>query len=182
VGRWQARADVADLALLALCRGATVDIGCGPGRLTRELLERGLPAMGIDIVPEAVRQTRARGGLALERDVFAAIPAEGRWATALLADGNLGIGGDPVRLLRRISRIVSSSGRIVVELDPPGGGVRRHRVVLQVGAIRTRPFSWAVVPVDEIARVADAASLRVVETASAGRRRFAALTRTDGDA
>jgi len=182
VARWQAGADPADVAMLDMCRGATVDVGCGPGRLTSELLARGVPAMGIDIVPEAVRQTRARGGLALERDVFALLPAEGRWGTALLADGNIGIGGDPVRLLRRIARIVSPDGRIVVELDRPGGGVRKHRVVLHVAGARTRPFPWAVVPADRVASVADLASLRVVELVEAGGRWFSALERTGGDA
>jgi SAM-dependent methyltransferase len=177
VARWQAEPDAADAVMLDLCRGATVDVGCGPGRLARELLARGMPAMGIDIVPEAVRQTRARGGLALERDVFALLPAEGRWGTALLADGNIGIGGDPVRLLRRMARIVSPEGRVVVELDCPGGDVRRHRVVLHVAGTRTRPFPWSVVPADRVADVCVPARLRVVEVVAAGDRWFAALER-----
>lgn len=175
VARWQSGADDADVAMLGLCRGATVDVGCGPGRLTRELLARGLPAMGIDVVGEAVRQTRARGGLALERDVFAHVPAEGRWGTALLADGNVGIGGDPVRLLRRLARIVAADGRIVVELERPGGGLRTHQVVLQVADMHSRPFPWAVVPADRLASVADAAALRVVEMLESSGRWFAAL-------
>jgi SAM-dependent methyltransferase len=175
VARWQAEVDAADAALLDLCQGPTVDIGCGPGRLTRELLGRGTPAMGIDIVPEAVRQTRARGGLAVVRDVFALVPAEGRWGTALLADGNIGIGGDPVRLLRRSRGIVSGAGRVVVELDEPGGDVRRHRVVLRAGSVRTPPFAWAVVPADRIADVARPAGLEVVDAAVVDGRWFAAL-------
>ena len=32
----------------------------------------------------------------LRRDLFAPLPGEGRWHHVLLADGNIGIGGDPV--------------------------------------------------------------------------------------
>lgn len=89
--RWRWAADAGDHELLRRCHGATVDIGCGPGRMTHALLSRGVTALGIDVVHEAIRQTRARGGMALRRDVFSALPGEGRWATALLADGNIGI-------------------------------------------------------------------------------------------
>src|SRR5689334_4305951 len=50
-----------DRRLLDHCAGATLDVGCGPGRLTAELARRGTPALGVDIAPEAVRQARRRG-------------------------------------------------------------------------------------------------------------------------
>ena len=121
ISRWQAKPDEGDEQILRRCTGATVDIGCGPGRLTKELLSRGIVAMGIDVVPEAVRQTRERGAAALRRDVFDVLPCEGRWQTALLADGNIGIGGNPVRLLRRLNRLVRVGGRVIADLAPPGG-------------------------------------------------------------
>ena len=36
-----------------------------------------------------------RGATVLQRDIFGPLPGEGRWGTALLFDGNVGIGGDP---------------------------------------------------------------------------------------
>ena len=56
----------------------------------------------------------------MRRDVFAPLPGEGRWCTALLADGNVGIGGDPVALLRRLRAGARPARRVVVELAPPG--------------------------------------------------------------
>ena len=76
--------------------------------------------LGVDVVREAVDQTVARGVVALRRDVFDRLPGEGRWETALLADGNVGIGGDPVALLLRAGELVAADGRVVVELAPPG--------------------------------------------------------------
>ena len=127
--RWRLDADAGDRALLSRCQGATVDIGCGPGRMTYALMRQGVKAMGIDVVDEAVRQARERGAPALLRDVFGRLPGEGRWETALLADGNIGIGGDPVRLLRRVHDVIARDGRVVVDLAEPGrpGDAAPHR-------------------------------------------------------
>ena len=96
---WLRPVNHADRALLEHCRGATLDVGCGPGRMSAHLAERGHVVMGVDIVREAVDQATSRGVHALRRDVFDPLPGEGRWNTVLLADGNIGIGGAPVRLL-----------------------------------------------------------------------------------
>jgi len=163
--RWCADADGSDEILLRRCAGTTVDIGCGPGRLTHALMARGVTALGIDVVPEAIDLTIARGGAALRRDVFSQLPGEGRWGTALLADGNIGIGGDPVRLLRRASELISATGRVVVDLAQPGRPIEIHRVSLEVAHARTPRFSWATVPADQLELLAESAALRVLEIA-----------------
>src|SRR5579875_2390298 len=84
-----------DRSLLHRCRGPVLDIGAGPGRLTVALAERGIPALAIDLTPQAVALARSCGALALQRDVFGHLPGTGRWVNVLLADGNIGIGGDP---------------------------------------------------------------------------------------
>lgn len=173
--KWLGQIDAGDSQLLDRCVGPTVDIGCGPGRMTNALLARGVQTLGIDVVAEAVELTRARGGVALQRDVFTALPGEGRWQTALLADGNIGIGGDPVRLLQRTARLLRADGRIVVDLSPPGGDVRVHRISLEVSGARSRRFPWAIVPADRLACLAEAAALRVSEVVEHDGRWFAAL-------
>jgi SAM-dependent methyltransferase len=164
VQSWTRDADPADGRLLALCVGATLDIGCGPGRLAAGLARDGRAVLGIDIVPEAVRQARRRGASALRRDVFDRLPGEGRWDTALLADGNVGIGGDPVALLRRAAELVRPGGRIVVEVAPPGVPDRRVWATLECDATVSRPFRWAVVGVDGVAALAARAGLVLAGT------------------
>lgn len=159
VASWRSAADADDLALLDQCEGPTLDVGCGPGRLTVALAERGQVALGIDVVREAVGQTRARGGAALRRDIFGAVPGEGRWHTALLADGNVGIGGDPVALLRRLRRLLLPGGRVVAEVAPPGVRTRSVLATLECDGVRSRPFRWSVVGADGIAGVAASAGL-----------------------
>ena len=130
VSRWAGRVTRGDRFVLERCRGATLDLGCGPGRLAAELAARGHEVLGVDLAPAAVARARHRGIRALQRDVFGALPHEGRWDTALLADGNIGIGGDPVALLRRARRLVHAGGRVVVDLAAPGTGLRVHRLHL----------------------------------------------------
>ena len=133
IGSWTARPTRADLTLITRCLGVTLDIGCGPGRFVAELARRGVPALGIDITAAAVASTRARGGLALERDVFGPLPGAGRWETVLLADGNIGIGGDPVRLLSRAADLLGPRGRALIELSGCGRGRGSFAVRLRSG-------------------------------------------------
>jgi hypothetical protein len=110
---------------------------------------------------DAVEQTRRRGASALQRDLFDALPGEGRWQTALLADGNVGIGGDPVALLSRTRDLVQAGGRVVAELAEPGVPMSTRWVSLETGEARSRPFPWSVVGVDDIDAVARQAGLAV---------------------
>jgi len=173
--RWLAEADASDHAVLRRCVGATVDIGCGPGRMTHALQCLGVTTLGIDLVEDAVILARDRGAMALQRDVFAELPGEGRWETALLADGNIGIGGDPVRLLRRAASLLVDDGRIVVDLHVPGGAVRVHDIGLEVSGRRTARFPWAVVPADQIELLAEQVGLRVLDVVDHEGRWFASL-------
>ncbi|MDN4161656.1 methyltransferase domain-containing protein [Nocardioides abyssi] len=177
VASWTAEADDDDRAILAHCHGPTLDIGCGPGRMAAALSDLGHVVLGIDVVHEAVGQTRDRGVDALRRDVLAdRLPGEGLWLTALLADGNIGIGGDPEALLARAAALLGRGGRVVVELAGPG--VRRSSAWarLQCDGALSRPFRWAVLGVDDVAEVAASAGLEVRETAEHGGRWVAVLT------
>lgn len=174
---WQGVADESDRMLLDHCVGRTLDIGSGPGRMSEHLMLRGQHVLAIDVVEEAVLQTRARGVDARLQDVFTPVPDEGRWDTALLADGNIGIGGDPVALLRRVHELLASAGRVVVDLDPPGAGLSTEWAMLRSAFADSHPFRWAVVGVDAIESLADAARFDVTSTAQAYDRWFAVLER-----
>jgi len=175
VAHWARDADASDRAVLAHCAGPTLDIGCGPGRMSADLATLGRSVLGIDVVAEAVAQARARGVAALLRDVFSPLPGEGRWATVLLADGNIGIGGNPVRLLRRVHVLLGPHGRAVVDLAPYGLGLRTTTVHLRTARHRSRPFDWSVVGADAVGVVADAAGFVVLGIHEYAGRWFAVL-------
>jgi hypothetical protein len=126
------------------------------------LAGRGIPVLGVDASPSAVELARRQGATVLERDLFGPLPGEGRWRTVLLFDGNIGIGGDPVRLLARCRELADPSGRVIVELDAPGTGFRTVTARFEVDGRRGPCFPWALVGVDAIDDVAAGAGLAVV--------------------
>jgi SAM-dependent methyltransferase len=174
VANWL-RACPGDASIVERCAGPTLDVGSGPGRLTVALAERGIPALGIDVTPYAVRVARAAGALTLVRDVFGHVPGAGRWMTVLLADGNIGIGGDPVALLRRVAELLGPLGKALVEVQPPGSSLRREQVRLRSAGKIGAWFPWAYVGADQIAEVAASAGLTAQESWSAGDRWFTSL-------
>jgi SAM-dependent methyltransferase len=178
VQRWLSAAP-GDESMLNRCAGPTLDVGAGPGRLTIALAERGVPALAIDVTPQAVRLARSGGALALERDVFGYLPGAGRWSTVLLADGNIGIGGDPVTLLRRTADLLRPAGSVLAEVGPPGSCSRREQVRLRTADGPGPWFPWAWAGADELAGLAAAAGLRVTESWTCSGRHFGRLSRPE---
>lgn len=159
VNRWLEPASREDDILLTHCTRNTLDVGCGPGRLSAALTETGVSALGIDVSAEAVEMARQRGAVALRRDFFSWVPGQGRWPNLLLADGNIGIGGDPVALLRRVVTMLAPEGQAVVEVDPPGKGVSSRMIRLEVDELVSSWFPWARVAADSIGDLAEQAGL-----------------------
>lgn len=93
--------EVFDEAVTQMCTGPTIELGCGPGRLVARLIQRGIPALGIDRSATAIQLAGRGGAPALLGDVFEELPGTGLWQTVLLVDGNVGLGGDPLRILAR---------------------------------------------------------------------------------
>lgn len=164
-----------DMSLVDRCQGATLDVGSGPGRLTVALAEKGLPALGIDVTPFAVEMARTAGAMALLRDVFGHVPGAGRWMNVLLADGTIGIGGDPVALLRRVAELLTPLGQALVEVQPPGSELRREEVRLRHGDRVSPWFAWAWVGADQLADLASEAGLILGDIWDAHDRWFASL-------
>lgn len=174
VHRWRAAAAGEDSWLLGRCRGATIDLGCGPGRLVEALIRQGVDALGVDAAAEAIGQCRRRGVPALRSDVFAPLPREGSWAHVLLVDGNLGIGGDPAALLRRAAGLLGPYGTVLVELDPGEDGLWRGSARVRSKRAVGRPFPWAAAGIRVLPTLAALAGLRPT-VLYRGQRAFAEL-------
>jgi SAM-dependent methyltransferase len=159
--RWLGAADAADAEVLALAEPPVLDLGCGPGRHLALLRATGKRALGVDLSPVAVRLARRRGAAAIPGDVFGDVPWSGRWRTALLLDGNIGIGGAPGALLRRTRELLAPSGAALVELDPPGAPTLSTRIRIEAHDAVSEWFGWARVGVDGIGELAAAAAFSV---------------------
>jgi SAM-dependent methyltransferase len=175
VARWCQAPDVADLELLSRCNDPTLDVGCGPGRLVASLSAAGRRALGVDVAAAAVRLARDAGATVVRRSIFDPLPDEGRWLTVLLADGNIGIGGDPVKLLRRCRDLMAPDGQVLVELDAAGSTSSSVQVRLEAPHERSAWFTWAHVAADQIEAPAAAAGLRLVDSWTTAGRWFACL-------
>ncbi len=173
--RWVEPADAVDARVLAGVAGPVLDVGCGPGRHVRSLHNRGVVALGIDLTPEVVAQARARGVDVLERCVFGPVPATGRWRTALLLDGNIGIGGDPVALLRRIRELLAPDGRVLVETAAPGISEVRGMAYVEAAGRRGPTFGWQTVATDRLVTVATSAAMAVERAWCDGGRWFSSV-------
>jgi SAM-dependent methyltransferase len=174
-GRWCGPLTSDDDELLARAAPPVLDIGCGPGRHVLALAERGKIALGIDLTPPVVALARRRGAPVLHRSVFARVPGAGRWRTALLLDGNVGIGGDPVGLLRRVAALLCRDGAALVELEPPGRAGRVTTARLELDGSSGPWFPWTQLSIEELAGVATSSQMIVTETWRRGSRWFAEL-------
>lgn len=177
VRRWRSEPDGHETALLTQLIDPVLDIGCGPGRIPSALAASGRLALGIDPAPAAAAEAARRGAPVLRRSVFSPLPGEGRWGTALLLDGNVGIGGDPLTLLRRCRDLVRPGGHVIAEVAAPGIASQPLTVRVEAGSHAGPWFAWAVVGVDGWSSVAEEAGLRADGFDTAGSRWFGRAVR-----
>jgi SAM-dependent methyltransferase len=175
--RWLAPADAVDEEILAELEAPVLDLGCGPGRHLAALRAAGKRGLGVDLSPVAVRLARGRGADAINGSLWSQVPGGASWRTILLLDGNIGIGGAPVLLLRRAGELLAPGGAIVVETDPPGAATHRIRVRLEAPGVVSEWFLWARVGVDGAADVAAKAGLEVDAARCLAGRTFVTLRR-----
>jgi SAM-dependent methyltransferase len=174
-GTWCGEATPEELGVLDKIAPPVLDIGCGPGRHVMALALRGVPALGVDAAPSAVRLARSKGAAVLQRSIFEAIPGRGRWGSALLLDGNIGIGGHPEALLLRARELLRPSGRLLVETAKPGTLTRRFPARVESPEGATAWFPWASVDADDVPLLAATSGYEVEEVWEGGGRWFASL-------
>lgn len=177
LARYLGAADEVERRLLTGVDGPVLDVGCGPGRHLRALAARGVFALGVDLSPVAVELACRGGGHALVGDVFGDLPGAGTWRTALLLDGNIGIGGDPVRLLTRVGALLHPAGRVLVELEPPEEPTAIVSARLESGGEASGWFPWARVSTREIGALAHEGGFRAGARVCRAGRWFALLGR-----
>jgi SAM-dependent methyltransferase len=178
VTRWCAPADPADLTMLLGVSGPVLDVGCGPGRMVQAALDLGLPTLGVDVSSAAIRLARSTGLPVLERSIFDPLP-HSEWSTILLADGNIGIGGDPVALLARCAQLLAVDGTVIVEVAADPDADRRFRAQVRDDAGRhSAEFPWAEVGEHALARAAALSGLAARQSWSMAARRFSRLAAT----
>ncbi|MGH3279368.1 MAG: class I SAM-dependent methyltransferase, partial [Trebonia sp.] len=154
-----------------------LDVGCGPGRLTVALTERGIATLGVDISRVAVARVLQAGAAALHRSVFDPLPGHGRWATVLLADGNIGIGGLPARLLHRCAQLLAPDGRLLIEAEPSNVDEQLTAWLEHPDGRRGPVFPWARLGTSAVLSAVAEEGLQVAEQWRDGDRAFVCAAR-----
>lgn len=97
--------------------------------------------------------------------------------TVLLADGNVGSGGDAVRLLSRARDLLGVEGALLVETSAPGSPSGPVRLCLEDDLGTSEEFPWALLAEDDVPPVVREAGLRPAGFWEEVGRWFAALVR-----
>ena len=161
VRKWLAPADPVDESLLERVVAPVLDVGCGPGRHVQALFQRDVEALGLDISPTAVAIARRNGATVLQRSVFDTLPHPGRWRSALLLDGSIGIGGDPGALLRHVSGALADESRILVETEASDVRSESMLACIETASGQSPWFSWARVSHRDLSKLAAEAGLEL---------------------
>jgi SAM-dependent methyltransferase len=163
-------------------RGRVLDVGCGAGRASLVLQERGHEVVGIDESPLAVEVARRRGvrdarclGLAEVDDTL------GPFDTILILRNNLGLAGSDAaarRLLRRLLDATTVRGRILTDSVDPSrledhhreSPTHRFRVRFQTYA--SPWFRYAMVAPGELEQLVEGTGWRVARLLDDGSPRY----------
>lgn len=106
-------------------KGRVLDIGCGAGKHSLYLQEKGFDVLGIDTSSLALKVSRTRGLKKTKLLSITQIDSKlGKLNTLLMLGNNFGLFGSPKRarwLLRRFHKVTDKDARIITEtLDPYG--------------------------------------------------------------
>jgi len=115
--------DPVEKQAMRFVRGRVLDVGCGGGRVSLHLQDRGHDVVAIDASPGAVEVCRERGIRdARVLDLDDVDESLGRFDTIVMLGQNFGLFRTPARaarILRRWSRIAEPRARIVAETFDP---------------------------------------------------------------
>jgi SAM-dependent methyltransferase len=178
VDQWRGALRPGDTSVLDRCSGRTLDAGCGAGRLAEALMRSRVPVLGVDISAAGIGLATRRGVPARRACLLTGDVERNAWRHVILCDGNIGIGGDPERLLRRCRDLLTDDGDLLVEIDPPGHRSWSGRMTLSWDDDISEPFPWATLGMDDVHDVASRAGLRIVEVWTEADRWFIRMVKT----
>jgi SAM-dependent methyltransferase len=102
-----------DIAATASSGASVLDVGCGPGHLTRRLAALGFDATGIDLDPAMIERATARGGRYLAADA-ASLPFEDGAFDLVVSTLSMHHWTDAHAGIAEIGRVVRPGGRVLI--------------------------------------------------------------------
>lgn len=91
-----------------------LDLGCGDGRLSAELVQKGHEVWGADVFPSGVEDARKKGINAIEADIEAKLPfGDSQFDLVLLLD-TLEHLYDQEGIIKEVYRILKKDGKLII--------------------------------------------------------------------
>ena len=139
----------ADIAETASPGASILDVGCGPGHLTRRLAGLGFDATGIDLDPAMIERATVRGGGRYLAADAASLPFEDGAFDLAVSTLSMHHWADAHAGIAEIGRVVRSDGRVLIwdlrrgaplHAHAPDPREAMHGVPLDV--VGARPWRW----------------------------------------
>ncbi|MFA6096450.1 MAG: class I SAM-dependent methyltransferase [Candidatus Paceibacterota bacterium] len=91
-----------------------LDLGCGDGRLSAELVRKGHEVWGVDIFPNGIEDAKKKGINAIEADIEAKLPFQDSAFDLVLALDTLEHLYDEEGVLKEVFRILKADGKVII--------------------------------------------------------------------
>ncbi len=123
-----------------------LDIGCGAGSVSVELVAKGHQVTGVDIMREAARRARDKGLLTVVRDVAQGFPFRDECFDAVMALDVIEHLFDPYGFMSEVRRVLRKDGFLILEVPNHFDLPQRINMLLGRGIIH---HVWRQIGIDE---------------------------------
>lgn len=93
-----------------------LDIGCGFGNVSKDLIKKGIEVYGLEINKEAIRALKKKGFKVVSHDISEKLPFSGNYFDGILLLDILEHVFDPLGLLSESARVLKKGGFIIVSV------------------------------------------------------------------
>jgi 2-polyprenyl-3-methyl-5-hydroxy-6-metoxy-1,4-benzoquinol methylase len=109
-----------------------LDIGCGSGKISKELMKRGYRVVGLDFSEEAVKKANQQGVAAKRVNLDDGIPEASDTYDAVWAGDIIEHVFDPIGLLKESARVLKPGGAIFITIPSDVGLVSRIKILFGI--------------------------------------------------
>lgn len=109
-----------------------LDIGCGSGKISQELLKKGYQVVGLDFSEEAIKKAQAQGVVAKRANLDEGIPETSDTYDIVWAGDIVEHVFDPIGLLKESARVLKSGGVMLITIPSDVGLVSRIKMLFGI--------------------------------------------------
>lgn len=109
-----------------------LDIGCGSGRISKELMKKGYQVVGLDFSEEAIKKALAQGVNAKKTNLDEGIPENSEAYDIVWAGDIVEHVFDPIGLLKESQRVLKTGGAMLITIPSDVGLISRIKMLFGI--------------------------------------------------